>query len=501
MNNQDVQSKIKRNYIRFEGMVSRAVQCQDDTRQIFLCSQAAFFAVHNPCGVLASPDIESCLVNIASRHSVSLSESFQDGHILHVFTRAFPIGGHTQVCERWIDSLSKDYVQSVVCLNQGAISIPDFLRQAVLKTGGVVEEVVGKSPLDLALGLRRLAARYHFIILHTHMYDVVPLLAFGTHEFSRPVLKFNHADHLFWLGGMVIDLLLNFRTMSVDHNAAWRGIDRNALVPLPTGELVFKVRDLHKSAETRRHLGFVPENKVIVTIGSSYKFKPFAGLDFIATIRKIMTQNDRAVFLIIGPSAKEKEWASIIKDFPRRVQVIGTVPYHEIDGYVQIADLALEPFPLGSPTALIDAVQYQIPCVSLYTPVNNYDAFLKSGILCDTQEEVVERVSAYLVNPPKDNKFVDILRTESAPDAIRVTIKGVFSKLSFPHKIYDIPIDYHRDLSDFEIFVAQQIFVCSGALPERFKRIIRLGVYWMVCHLPIRFIQIFYPVARRYFLM
>lgn len=501
MNKTDVLNKIQKNCLEFAAMTSRLSKASNETRQILLSTQAALFAVHNPCGVFSSPVIEQTLSKIATSHSIPLAESYVPQSILHVFTRAFSTGGHTRVCERWIEACAKDQIHSVAILNQGHTIIPDFLNKAVLQSGGEIITLKQDTPLNVALELRRLASNYQFVVLHIHMHDVVPMLAFGTKEFIRPVMLFNHADHIFWLGGSIVDLLINFRKLSVNNNKEWRGVERNALLPLPSGEIISKSRDADKVSETRKALGFSPDDKIILTIGSSYKFEPFAGLDFIATIEKILIKNERAVFLIIGPSPEEDKWAEIIRKFPNKVKVVGIVPYSQIDSYLQIADIALEPFPLGSPTALIDAVQYGIPCVSLVTPVNNYDAFIESGILCDTPEELIERVSSYLEKPPTDHKLIEILKRESTPDAIRKIIAHFMSGLNKRHQVYDINIRQDRDPSEFELFVAQQIFISSSKLSNLLKTFIRRGIYIGVCFLPVKILMYFYRFCYRYFLM
>lgn len=501
MHDSDVRNRIRKNNNQLASMISRIADTQDEKRQIFLLSQAVLFAVHNPCGVFASPAIENSLLKIAARHSVPLPNSYKPDSVLHVFTRAFSTGGHTRVCERWIEACINDQSHSVAILNQGHTPIPDFLNKVVSQSGGEIFCLKEDTPINVALELRRLASNYQFVALHIHMYDIIPTLAFGTPEFSRPVMFFNHADHIFWVGGSVLDLLINFRTMSVNKNSDWRGVGRNALLPLPAGEIVSKARDLKKVFEIRQSLELAADDKIILTIGSSYKFESFGGMDFIATIEKVLIQNKDAVFLIIGPSADEKKWAESIRRFPNRVKVLGIVPYSQIDSYLQAADIALEPFPLGSPTALIDAVQYCIPCVSLVSPVNNYDAFVASGIICDTQEEVIERILAYLKNPPTDRKLIEILQKESTPQAIRKTINNFLADLPDRHQVYDIEIQKNRDLSRFELFVAEQIFISYSKFPTPIKTWVRRAIYWGICYLPIKLLMKFYNFCHRYFLM
>ena len=38
---------------------------------------------------------------------------------------------------------------------------------------------------------------------------LIPILAFGVEEFKRPVLLYNHASHMAWLGKSIADLVLD----------------------------------------------------------------------------------------------------------------------------------------------------------------------------------------------------------------------------------------------------------------------------------------------------
>ena len=50
------------------------------------------------------------------------------------------------------------------------------------------------------------------------------MLAFADESGLPPVLFLNHADHLFWLGTSVADLVLNLRDAATDISIARRGV-------------------------------------------------------------------------------------------------------------------------------------------------------------------------------------------------------------------------------------------------------------------------------------
>ena len=48
--------------------------------------------------------------------------------------------------------------------------------------------------------------------MHTHPHDPSALIAFGTPDFKRPIILFNHADHIFWLGLSVADYVADLNS-------------------------------------------------------------------------------------------------------------------------------------------------------------------------------------------------------------------------------------------------------------------------------------------------
>ena len=86
------------------------------------------------------------------------------------------------------------------------------MTEAIEDTGGQVWVLGYHSPLFVrAQWLRALASRdFDLVILHTAPNDPVSLAAFGVSD-GPPVALGNHADHIFWLGASVSDVLFNLR--------------------------------------------------------------------------------------------------------------------------------------------------------------------------------------------------------------------------------------------------------------------------------------------------
>ena len=73
----------------------------------------------------------------------------------------------------------------------------------------LIDLPIGMGFLQKARNLRAIA-RFNadMVILHHGGHDLVPLLAFATTNLP-PVAVLNHADHVFWLGSSITDMVVN----------------------------------------------------------------------------------------------------------------------------------------------------------------------------------------------------------------------------------------------------------------------------------------------------
>ena len=128
-------------------------------------------------------------------------------------TTSCKVGGHTRVVEKWINLAPCYQKHSVALLDQEG-EIPQKLKDNIKNKNG--ELYIFNKDDDIfqkAIKLRELASKFEYVVLNIHMDDPTALVAFGSEEFSRPILFFNHADHLFWVGKSISDIILDFRTI------------------------------------------------------------------------------------------------------------------------------------------------------------------------------------------------------------------------------------------------------------------------------------------------
>jgi glycosyltransferase involved in cell wall biosynthesis len=334
---------------------------------------AARSAVHHGFGWLASPALEKILIEVAARLPVPADPAPRSGsnRWLHVMDQAYALGGHTALVERWTELDRRGDRHRVLLLSQRG-TIPPHLVEAIRDAGGDVTALDSGAPLiDRALRLRQEAWRYaDRVVLHVHPWSVLPVVALGVAG-GPPVILLNHLSQAFWVGGSVADLVLSLRDSALDWSRAYRGITRNALLPIP----VPRPRESESRAEARRALGLPADAVVLLTIGHAYKYRPLPGLDFLDAAAAILRARPHAHLLAVGPR-EDPRWRALREATGHRALAAG--PRHDLALFHAAADVYLEGFPIGSPTALLEAGLRGLPCVR--APVDAPPPFAIDGI-------------------------------------------------------------------------------------------------------------------------
>ena len=342
---------------------------------------AAKSAIHHGFGWLVSPKLESALLAVASQlpHPERTSGTRSaPTRWLHVMDQTYAIGGHTTLVHRWMELDPRGGRHSVLLLSHHG-AVDPRLVEATRATGGAVNALAPDSPLmERAIRLREDAWKHaDRVVLHVHPWSVIPVVALGVPG-GPPVMLLNHLSQKFWLGGSVSDLVLNLRDSALEWSLAYRGIPRNAMLPIPIA-LRAGGREGPTTSETRqaaRHmLGMPSEATVLLTIGNAYKYRPLPGLDFLDAAAAILRTCPQAYVVAVGPR-EDARWRSLRESTGQRLLAVG--PQHDLASFHEAADIYLEGFPVGSPTALLEVGLMGIPCVR--APRNVPPPFAADGI-------------------------------------------------------------------------------------------------------------------------
>ena len=319
-----------------------------------------FAYLHHP-GRFASPRIERVLNEMGRDliRSARTEAREPDGRerVLHVLTEGYDTGGHTRFAWRWIQrDRARDHD---VALTNPLVPPPGELAAAAAAAGGDVIHLQGFSLTERAQQLRTLADAHDLVVLHTHMYDVVPLMAFAERPAGPPVVFEEHADHVFWYGTGVADVVVNGRAIGRALSADRRYVEpsRPVHVPVPVPPVA---RTLTR-AEAKRALGLNPDAPVLLTVGHEHKFAPVVEPSLCELALPVLRRHADAVLVAVGP-AQAGPWAQAAAETGGRVRADGTQA--DMTAYYHAADVYLDSFPFGSNTAMLEAAAHGTPVVS-----------------------------------------------------------------------------------------------------------------------------------------
>lgn len=367
----EIEDSIRNHLMVFQSLVARSAaylnKRQYENAGAY-AQLAAGYAWGNHPGLFVSSQLEGILLTIG-RHLTDQADIPKQisskprlpQRLLHVFTEAFVFGGHTRLACKWIQEDSSR-THSVALTRQGRRSLPEKVKDAVSARNGKIyflDERPG-GLLSRARLLREIAQSADQIVLHTHPYDVVPMIAFADRN-SPPVIFMNHADHVFWIGIGGSDVIAHVRESGLRTSLERRGAqpERCTILPIP---LLPQPRTLSRS-EAREKLGLNGSDVVLLTVASEYKYQISSETSFVEALLPVLYEQVKAVLLAVGPT-NSGPWASGKDKTQGRVKAYGFQEDPSL--FYQAADLYLDSFPFSSITSLLEAACYGVPVISYH---------------------------------------------------------------------------------------------------------------------------------------
>ncbi len=365
--------RIQQNHRAFEACVAQGRVHLDDGDPLQAAVHvglAANLATWMHPGLFASGALEQLAVDIgrsvAPRTRVGRPPRPRSGEIrdvLHVISRTLSVGGHTRMIWRWM-GLDGNRRHSVAVTRQGGGPVPPELVAAAAATGGGVTVLNTKrgSLITWANDLHELATHADVVVLHVDPEDVIPMVAFGDRSDLPPVLYLNHADHIFWLGVGISDLVVNLRQSGHLLSIERRGVphERNAFMPIALGD---RPRTISR-AEAKRQLGYPEDVVLMLTIARPVKFeyRSDSGESYIDAVLPVVQELEQVRLVLVGPSP-QGEFQRAHDATGGRVTALGERTDNEV--LYQAADIYIDSFPQPSPTSLLEAGSYAVPLIGL----------------------------------------------------------------------------------------------------------------------------------------
>lgn len=430
--------KVATQRTNFETMLAVLQKTDDMYQRIELAEYALHYAVLNNTGYFTSSVLEKVFTDYAKSLKVNLSGiKHKPNSFLHILTEGYGTGGHTRVVERWIENAPITQSHSVVILKHNGAILETLAKNIANKNGEFIIFDTSLNLKDRALKLRKLAMGYEYIILHTHMDDATAVVAFGTEDFTRPVLFYNHANHLFWIGKSITDLLLDL--MHDDGiTQKRRKIFNTYCLGIPSKKI--QLIDANKTA-SRKKFNLPLDKKIIITAGSAFKFKPIDDENLLDLIKQII--DDKCVCYAIGIPQNDKAWSKAKEESGDKIVPLGMIKFNSgYMDYIKSADLYLDSYPVGGGTTSIDAISVGVPTLFLKTALLQLDCLRKTNGYCFTKDDFIKKAKKIL----SDKKFSqEILNDErqslikyQSIEAWNEKIENLLKIAPKTHKVQDL---------------------------------------------------------------
>ncbi|MVN78985.1 hypothetical protein GO988_21860 [Hymenobacter sp. HMF4947] len=320
-------------------------------------------------GKFYDPRLERWALNIgksiwetASKDESTELRKVSSRKVVHVATETYEVGGHT----RFLLNIIKEDINSahfIILTSQYEKDMPNWLRTEVSKSGGEVISLANKTRVEKVASLQSILTSYaDKVFYHIHPNDSIPIAALAATP--RPqVITINHADHVFWLGSVLSDIVACYRVLSLDSVMVKRGAQRAMLLPIP---LSFPPFEWKSKNIARKELGIKDDDLLILTVASSNKFIPSGQYNYYLTIKQVLDKNPNVFVKVIGLSVNDdlRKHGFEIND---RVELLGHITNPKL--YYEAADIYLDSMPLSSYTSLLEAMYFGCFPVLPFSPV------------------------------------------------------------------------------------------------------------------------------------
>lgn len=356
--NNNVEKIIKLNY-RFSETVKHRISKEKNTvKRLNLIEYYLYFCTNNFTGFYSNAQIENYLLEYSKKIDYVRTRKPQKDTALIVMTEAFHIGGHTPISSNWINN-DKNRVYSLVITNgHTKKTMPDFLIKSVEKSGGTIYYLdENKSRIEQARDLLEIAQQFEHVFLNIHMFDVVPVIAFGHKNWDTPIYFYHHANFLFTVGMSITDRMFCLCEFDKRKALEYRGINDVVVLPFPPkadfdNKQITIVSEDEKAELKYKYAekyGFDLDNKIILSMGAEFKYSKVGNMDFCAFAESVVNKcNGKAEFLIIGPDANNKRWKDLETNTQGLAKAIGLQNRDVVNELMKIADCYVTCFPMNA---------------------------------------------------------------------------------------------------------------------------------------------------------
>lgn len=285
----------------------------------------------------------------------------ENPNILILATSLYKTGGHSRMVEATIESLDEC---SNLVLTRVLTSDASVVASVKLKVDlTIIDENL--DPVERIFKIYTKLLEFKQIILYTHPDDIESAVAIWIDKKLNPgarkYLFINHADHIFSYARGLCDVVLEVS------NYGWFIDEKIGL----SEKQSFLGIPIFASIDAKNH--HPVSSKLIISGGAAYKFKERAGVSLEPFIDYLLSNNNKLVFYLIGPSFMTSPWILKLKlKYYNRFFCIKTMHYLKYRELLKTSAIYIDSFPVTGGTAFTEALLNGLKVVGIEGGISGY---------------------------------------------------------------------------------------------------------------------------------
>lgn len=385
-----VRKRIELNYQFSKELEKNIEECKNSEEKLKNLELIGRVYSEYVTGIYSSNFLENEIINIGKEINFCPSTFPQKGKILHVMTCASNVGGHSTIVYNWIKN-DKRTQYSIVFTDMCYSEVPSFILKSVIEANGEILCLNGNY-FEKSLQLLEFSQNFERIVLHTHMYDVIPLLAYSNENWKIPVYLYNHADFRFTYGFAIADVVLNLNKFDLNKTQMYRGVDvkKNKILQSPNGGYVNELKEDNEVKEyIIRKYKIDRHVKLVVSMGDDFKYQDIIDYSFTDFVEKLINKSKEKIqFIIIGPNPQKEKWKKLEKSTNGYARAIGYVDRREAYNIIKLSNLFIASFPMRASGAGL-AEKFGIPNLSLFIIEREKEFFKNNSV--ESVDELIDK--------------------------------------------------------------------------------------------------------------
>ncbi|NUC70867.1 hypothetical protein HTZ84_00835 [Haloterrigena sp. SYSU A558-1] len=214
-------------------------------------------------------------------------------------------------------------------------------------------------------------------ILFTDPDDVTALCGIAAIGSSFRSILYNHADHVFWIGGNIVDTVIDARTEGAVLTRAYRNLSSAGVISLTS--------DIQPQTGLPADFPVCESDNFSISVGTEYKFTRDGGRGYAAAVDSILHENPNLQHILITASDGFRLRELVSEDVTDRFHVSG--PYPNLAPIYTSANLLVDSIPFGGSMVRLEAALCETPVLAYVNP--NYP-FAGNNDLLPPDHEFIE---------------------------------------------------------------------------------------------------------------